>query len=149
MRLTRLFFENLLNIHRSPMSIGDKNLAMKLHEQGQLLDVYPYLKYVPQMHTYITKDYKEYATSIKDGVMFALPRYPTFAPNWAFQIRQDWLDQFGMDMPTTESELFEFAKAAAACPMKIASGKFHGLMQTTGPSGRCVSFENSVRICAE
>ena len=94
------------------MSIGDKNLATKLHEQGQLLDVYPYLKYVPQMHNYITKDYKEYATYRADGAMFALPRYPTFAPNWAFQIRQDWLDQFGMDMPATESELFEFAKAA-------------------------------------
>jgi hypothetical protein len=25
--------------------------------------------------------------------------------------------------------------AAASCPVKIASGKFHGLMQTTGPSG--------------
>jgi len=27
------------------------------------------------------------------------------------------------------------ASAAATCPTKIASGKFHGLMQTTGPSG--------------
>ena len=28
------------------------------------------------------------------------------------------------------------ASAAATCPVKIASGKFHGLMQTTGPSAR-------------
>ena len=28
------------------------------------------------------------------------------------------------------------ASAAAICPVKMASGKFHGLMQTTGPSGR-------------
>ena len=31
------------------------------------------------------------------------------------------------------------ASAAATWPVKIASGKFHGLMQATGPSGRCVS----------
>jgi hypothetical protein len=47
------------------------------------------------------------------------------------------------------STVLPAASAAATWPMKIASGKFHGLMQTTGPSGRCVSFENSVRICAE
>ena len=29
------------------------------------------------------------------------------------------------------------ASAAATWPVKMASGKFHGLMQTTGPSGRC------------
>jgi hypothetical protein len=34
------------------------------------------------------------------------------------------------------------ASAPATCPVKIDSGKFHGLMQATTPSGRCVSFEN-------
>ncbi len=28
------------------------------------------------------------------------------------------------------------ASAAATCPQKMASGKFHGLMQTTGPTAR-------------
>ncbi|MNN29944.1 hypothetical protein D3C81_1435700 [compost metagenome] len=39
------------------------------------------------------------------------------------------------------------ASAAATWPVKIASGKFHGLMQTTGPSGRWVSFEKPSRTC--
>ena len=34
------------------------------------------------------------------------------------------------------------ASAPAIWPVKIDSGKFHGLMQATTPSGRCVSFEN-------
>ena len=30
---------------------------------------------------------------------------------WAYAIRQDWLDKFGMDMPETKEELMEYAKA--------------------------------------
>ena len=37
------------------------------------------------------------------------------------------------------------ASAAATWPVKIASGKFHGLMQTTGPSGRCVALSKPSR----
>ena len=33
------------------------------------------------------------------------------------------------------------ASAPAIWPVKIDSGKFHGLMQATSPSGRCVSLE--------
>jgi hypothetical protein len=40
------------------------------------------------------------------------------------------------------------ASAAATWPVKIASGKFHGLMHTIGPSARCVSLEKSSRACA-
>ncbi|MNP40868.1 hypothetical protein D3C76_1345370 [compost metagenome] len=39
------------------------------------------------------------------------------------------------------------ARAAATWPVKIASGKFHGLMQTTGPSGRWASLLKSLRAC--
>ncbi|MNS74167.1 hypothetical protein D3C72_1076340 [compost metagenome] len=35
------------------------------------------------------------------------------------------------------------ASAAATWPVKMASGKFHGLMHSTVPSGRCVSLLNS------
>ena len=40
------------------------------------------------------------------------------------------------------------ASEAATWPTKIASGKFHGLMQATGPSGRCVSLPNVARTWA-
>ena len=39
------------------------------------------------------------------------------------------------------------ASAAATWPVKIASGKFHGLMQTTGPSGRWLALSKSRRTC--
>ena len=39
------------------------------------------------------------------------------------------------------------ASAAATWPVKIASGKFHGLMHTTGPSGSCVALSKSRRTC--
>ncbi|OIQ81086.1 hypothetical protein GALL_371540 [mine drainage metagenome] len=39
------------------------------------------------------------------------------------------------------------ASAAAICPVKIASGKFHGLIATTGPSGRCSALWKRVSTC--
>ena len=92
------------------LSFGQKNVAKKLHEDGLLLNVEPYLQYLPTWQQFLTKDYKAWATSSDDGVMYGLPRYPVFADNWGLQIRKDWLEQFGMDAPRTESELFEFAQ---------------------------------------
>ncbi len=40
------------------------------------------------------------------------------------------------------------ASAAATWPVKIASGKFHGLMHSTGPSGACVTASKSRRSCS-
>ncbi|MNV63015.1 hypothetical protein D3C71_1555910 [compost metagenome] len=40
------------------------------------------------------------------------------------------------------------ARAAPTWPMKIASGKFQGLMQTTGPSGRWLATAKSARAWA-
>jgi hypothetical protein len=41
------------------------------------------------------------------------------------------------------STVLPAARAAATWPMKMASGKFHGLMQTTGPRGMWVSLSKS------
>ena len=46
------------------------------------------------------------------------------------------------------STVLPAASAAATWPVKIASGKFHGLMQTTGPSGSCVALSKSRRTSA-
>ncbi len=40
------------------------------------------------------------------------------------------------------------ASAAATWPVKMAIGKFHGLMQMTVPSGRCVALEKPLEIRA-
>ena len=92
------------------LGFGQKNVAKKLHDDGLLLNVEPYLQYLPTWLQFITKDYKTWATSSDDGVMYGLPRYPVFADNWALQIRRDWLEQFGMEKPRTDSELFEYAQ---------------------------------------
>ena len=92
------------------LGFSQKNVAKKLHDDGLLLNVERYLQYLPTWQQFITKDYKTWATSSNDGVMYGLPRYPVFADNWALQIRRDWLEQFGMDKPRTESELFEYAQ---------------------------------------
>jgi len=89
--------------------IGDKDVAFSLYKQGQLVDALDVLPYMPQMMNYVTKDYKNWSTL--DGHMVGIPRYSTFPPNWGLFIRQDWLKQFGMSMPTTEDELFAYAKA--------------------------------------
>ncbi|CFE03023.1 Uncharacterised protein [Bordetella pertussis] len=41
------------------------------------------------------------------------------------------------------STVLPAASAAATWPVKMASGKFHGLMHSTWPSGRWVSLSNS------
>ena len=46
------------------------------------------------------------------------------------------------------STVLPAASAAATWPTKIASGKFQGLMQTTGPSGSCDALLNSLRACS-
>ncbi|MFD0712905.1 extracellular solute-binding protein [Paenibacillus sp. GCM10027626] len=89
--------------------IGDKDVAFSLYKQGQLVDALEVLPYMPQMMNYVTKDFKNWSTL--DGHMVGIPRYSTFPPNWGLFIRQDWLKQFGMSMPTTEDELFAYAKA--------------------------------------
>ena len=45
----------------------------------------------------------------------------------------------GVSSAGLASTVLPAPSAAATWPVKIASGKFHGLMQTTGPSGRWVS----------
>ncbi len=54
----------------------------------------------------------------------------------------------GVSSAGLASTVLPAASAAATWPVKMASGKFHGLMQTTGPSGRWVSLEKPSRTCA-
>ncbi|MCX7841930.1 MAG: extracellular solute-binding protein [Clostridia bacterium] len=83
--------------------------AFNLFKQGKIADATPILQYMPQAVTYVTKDYKNWATV--DGKMAGVPRYNTFMDNWGLFVRADWLKEFGMSVPTTEDELFAYAKA--------------------------------------
>lgn len=89
--------------------VTDRDVADSLFRQGQTVDALEVLPYMPQMMDYVTKDYKNWAT--QDGKMIGIPRYQTFPPSWGYYIRQDWLKELNMSMPTTEDELFAYAKA--------------------------------------
>jgi hypothetical protein len=46
------------------------------------------------------------------------------------------------------STVLPAASAAATWPVKMASGKFHGLMASTTPSGRSAALSKRVATCA-
>lgn len=90
--------------------IGDKNVALSLYNAGQLLDGKEVLPYMPQAMQYVTTGFAKWATT-NDDQLIGVPRYAVFPDNWAYFVRQDWLKEFGMSMPTNEDELFAYAKA--------------------------------------
>jgi putative aldouronate transport system substrate-binding protein len=89
--------------------MGAKDVALSLYNSGQLLEAKEILPYMPQAMQYVTKDYAAWATV--EGEMIGVPRYPLFADNWGYFVRQDWLEVLGMSAPTNEDELFAYAKA--------------------------------------
>lgn len=117
-KLTNLSGDDLRNTVAVRFASGDapdvvflpfKDIAISLFNQGQLAEVSDILPLMPQLTQYVTKDYKKWATI--DGNMIGIPRYSTFQDNWGLFIRADWLDILGLDMPTNEDELFEYATA--------------------------------------
>lgn len=89
--------------------LTEKAAAVTLADQGQLLNTYPYLEYVPQLASYVTNTIARWTTY--EGEWLGFPRYGTFPDNWGLFIRQDYLDAFGMDMPETTDDLYEYAVA--------------------------------------
>ncbi|MCY1455840.1 hypothetical protein D9M71_730070 [compost metagenome] len=63
-------------------------------------------------------------------------------------MRTAWAAINGVCSAGLASTVLPAASAAATWPLKIASGKFHGLMHTTGPSGRWLSLAKWLRACA-
>jgi putative aldouronate transport system substrate-binding protein len=85
-----------------------RELMSTLFDQGQVVDVAPLLQYLPQARKFITKEYARWASY--KGKMIGVPRYG-IVDSWVFFIRKDWLDEFGMKVPTTDEELLAFGKA--------------------------------------
>ena len=70
--------------------------------------MYPYM---PQTQKFVTKTLLQYST-MEDGTIPFVTKYAIQDGDiWNLAIRQDWLDNLGMEMPTTEEELLEYAKA--------------------------------------
>jgi len=83
-----------------------KELLLQLSEQGVLVD--DHTEFYEKMPTVqgFTTDLMRAATTI-DGKMFAMPRRAESADTFSFQIRQDYLDNLGLAVPTTADELME------------------------------------------
>ena len=92
-------------------SLSSRDLGFTLSDQGLLLDaklIYPYL---PHSNNYTTKNMVKWSENKTNGEIPFITKYGIQDGVWGYAIRQDWLDTFGMDYPTTREELIEYAKA--------------------------------------
>lgn len=95
------------------LTIPTKEMAFTLGEQGLLVDASDMYPYMPQTAKFVTNTLIKYST-MEDGTMPFVTKYAIQDNDiWNLAIRKDWLETFGMDMPTTRQELIEYAKACA------------------------------------
>jgi putative aldouronate transport system substrate-binding protein len=78
-------------------------------EQGAFWDVSPYIDDYPNLKNGIA-DIAWELTSI-DGANYGIPRPRPSEADTFFVIRKDWLDNVGLEAPTTSDELYEVMKA--------------------------------------
>lgn len=88
---------------------GAKELDL-IYEQGVLLDDWtPYAEQIPTYLESMTETQRAYYTT-EEGKLKAI----SFAPGeqlWTFMIRQDWLDNLNLEMPTTVEEMLDVMRA--------------------------------------
>lgn len=93
----------------------DANYRHQLYEQKQLLpldDLIP--KYAPNYHKFLEQypALKKLGTK-PDGKLYELGTVGTMLPNHTLFIRADWLKKLNLEVPKTDEELFQIAKAFA------------------------------------
>ncbi len=101
-----------------PDIIFGSNISMadigKYGKDGYLLALDEYFDYMPNFKAFLEEhpDYKAVATS-DDGHIYGLPSYSrnSIAKIYRTFISQKWLDNVGMEMPTTLDELYDVLKA--------------------------------------
>ena len=88
---------------------NDLNLMRKLYDQGLLLeDFTPYLDKVPTIVKHNLTEEARLPLTV-NGKLIALCNSPR-SQAWALQIRKDWLEEIGKDMPKTTEELLEVCR---------------------------------------
>ena len=93
------------------ITLSSKEMGFTLGGQGLLVDAKDMYPYMPQTQKFVTKTLLQYST-MEDGTIPFVTKYAIQDGDiWNLAIRQDWLDNLGMEMPTTEEELLEYAKA--------------------------------------
>ncbi|WP_066195789.1 extracellular solute-binding protein [Gracilibacillus timonensis] len=78
-------------------------------QQEAFWDITPYIEDYPNLQKYIPESAWE-LTQI-NGANFAMPRPRPSESDWFFIFRKDWLENVGLEVPTTVDELYEVMRA--------------------------------------
>lgn len=78
--------------------------------QGAFWDLTPYIKDYPNLSQYIDKVAWD-ATKMQDGKNYGVPRPRDVEGETFLILRQDWLDNLGLQVPKTSDELYQVMKA--------------------------------------
>lgn len=91
--------------------IPSQSYGFSLGEQGLVVDARQMYPYLPQTRKFVTDTMIKWSTQ-ESGVIPFFTRYAIQdSDTWNFFIRQDWLDNLDMDMPTTIEEYKKVAHA--------------------------------------
>ncbi|MFC5701599.1 extracellular solute-binding protein [Cohnella faecalis] len=102
-------------------------------EQGAFLPLNDYIKKYPTLAA-VPEEVWAIVTS-KDGKIWGIPRYYPNNPTQNWVIRQDWLDNLGLQMPTSYEELAKVALAFTNDdPDKNGKKDTYGLVMGPGAS---------------
>lgn len=88
-----------------------RELGFVLSDQDLLIDAKEVYPYMPQTTKFVTKNMIEWSTNKNNEEIPFITKYGIQDGVWGFAVRQDWLDKFGMQPPTTKDELLAYAKA--------------------------------------
>ena len=109
--------ENILSTRFTSGDVPDMfqlpsaDFGFTLGGQGLLLDAREMYPYMPQTCKFVTKTMLKYSTMDDGTIPFTTKYAIQDSDTWALALRQDWLDNLGMSMPTTLDEIKEFARA--------------------------------------
>ena len=109
--------ENILSTRFTSGDVPDMfqlpsaDFGFTLGAQGLLMDAKDLYPYLPQTCKFVTKTMLNYSTMDDGTIPFTTKYAIQDSDTWALALRQDWLDNLGMEMPTTLDEIREFAKA--------------------------------------
>lgn len=94
--------------------LGDASLVNSYAQNGALVDIKPYLESAPNLRAAIS-DYAESSFTVDGGLyaigMESLSFDGVGEVREALFMRKDWLDELGLDVPTTTDEFVEVLRA--------------------------------------
>ncbi|WP_068779762.1 extracellular solute-binding protein [Paenibacillus sp. GM2] len=85
---------------------------LRWRERGQFMDIKPYLDNYPDQFPNLRSNIAQYGYEIMNpkGKYYGLPYYGIETRD-SLVIRQDWMDELGLQMPATVDEMYEVLKA--------------------------------------